>query len=78
VARRQRLPLRRPRASGAGAYSGIYYSLANRGFRAIGLEGDTNHLVRPQPLMRSYLLLRNEVYARALAEGWHPITLLLH
>jgi hypothetical protein len=61
-----------------GAYSGIYYSLANRGLRAIGLEGDTNHLVRPQPLMRSYLLLRNEVYARALAEGWHPITPLLY
>jgi hypothetical protein len=61
-----------------GAYSGLYYSLANRGLRAIGLEGDTNHLVRPQPLMRGYLLLRNEVYARALAEGWHPITPLLY
>lgn len=61
-----------------GASSGIYYSLANRGLRAIGLEDDTNHLVRPQSLVRGYLLLRNEVYARARAEGWHPIAPLLY
>lgn len=61
-----------------GAYSGIFYSLANRGLRATGREGDTNHLVRPQPLIRDYLLLRNELYARARAEGWNPISPLLY
>lgn len=61
-----------------GAYSKIYYRLANRGLVAIGRAEDTRLITRPPQHVLEYLLFRNSVYAEALASGWLVATPVLH
>lgn len=57
-----------------GTVSAVYYRLAYRGLVAAGVP-ESRHLMMPptQHVLR-YLLLRNEVYARARAAGWQVIS----
>lgn len=57
-----------------GGYSGVYYRLAGKGLRTLGLQHEKSLLRRPPHQVLRYLLLRNEVYARARAAGWHVIS----
>jgi hypothetical protein len=57
-----------------GGYSGIYYRLGGKGLRVLGASEDKSLLRRPPPLVLRYLLLRNEVYARAREAGWHVLS----
>lgn len=56
-----------------GGFSGYYYRLSHRALAV--MRSDERHSVRPPPrhVLRS-LVLRNEVYARARAEGWTVIS----
>lgn len=57
-----------------GGYSGIYYRLGGKGLRVLGIPEEKNLLRRPvEPVLR-YLLLRNEVYARARQDGWYVLS----
>lgn len=53
-----------------GGYSGIYYRLGGKGLRALRIPEEKELLRRPVLSVLRYLLLRNEVYARAREAGW--------
>lgn len=57
-----------------GGYSGVYYWLGGKALRVLG-SPDEKSLLRPPPVhVLRYLLLRNDVYARARSDGWHVIS----
>jgi len=57
-----------------GGYSGVYYWLGGKALRVLGIPDEKN-LLRPPPVhVLRYLLLRNDVYARARSDGWHVIS----
>lgn len=57
-----------------GGYSGVYYWLGGKALRVLGIPHEKN-LLRPPPVhILRYLLLRNEVFARARSEGWYVIS----
>lgn len=57
-----------------GGYSGVYYWLGGKALRALGTP-DEKGLLRPPPVhVLRFLLLRNELYARARSEGWYVIS----
>ena len=60
-----------------GGYSGFYYRLGGKGLRTLGIPEDKNLLRRPPVPVLRYLLLRNELYARARLAGWDVLSPLL-
>ena len=60
-----------------GGYSGIYYRLGGKGLRVLGIPEEKNLLRPPAPPVLRYLLLRNEVYARAREGDWTVLSPLL-
>jgi len=57
-----------------GGYSGVYYWLGGKALRVLGCPEEKG-LLRPPPVhVLRYLLLRNEVYARARSEEWHVLS----
>ncbi|PTL75447.1 hypothetical protein DAT35_55020 [Vitiosangium sp. GDMCC 1.1324] len=60
-----------------GGFSGIYYRLAGKGLRVLGIPEEKNLLRAPAPPVLRYLLLRNEVYARAREDNWTVLSPLL-
>lgn len=60
-----------------GGFSGIYYRLAGKGLRVLGIPEEKNLLRPPAPPVLRYLLLRNEMYARAREDNWTVLSPLL-
>lgn len=54
-----------------GGRSRYWYGLTSKSLSLLDRSSERYLLVRPQQHILEYLLLRNDVYARARAEGWH-------